>query len=58
MNKWYGYLHTNGSIQVKRYLDSRDLQECRESPFVDSYTQPFSAVDRQEAINIAAGKLK
>ena len=58
MNKWYGYLHTNGSIQVKRYLDSRDLQDCDESDFVVSYTQPFMAIDREEAISIAAGKLK
>ena len=25
--KWWGYVHTNGTIQVKRYFDKQDLEE-------------------------------
>ena len=52
MNKWWGYLHTNGSIQVKRYFDRRDLEEAEESPFVSSYCPPFDAENREEALKI------
>lgn len=41
--KWWGYIHTNGSLQVKRYFDKRDLSEAEESPFVDTIYQPFEA---------------
>lgn len=33
--EWWWYLHINGSIQVKRFYDKRDLDEARESPFVE-----------------------
>lgn len=47
---WWGYLHVNGSIQVKRYWDEKDLQEARESPFVQQVFESFSASDRQDAV--------
>lgn len=53
MNKWWGYLHINGSIQVKRYFDQRDTDEAEESPFVDKVVYPFDAVDRQDALKQA-----
>ena len=56
--QWWGYLHTNGSIQVKRYFDEGDLTEARESPFVVTTCRPFDADNRDEAIKIASGKLK
>lgn len=55
--QWWGYLHTNGSIQVKRYFDARDLSEARESPFVQRMTGTFEADSREEAIVIAGEKL-
>ena len=58
MNKWYGYKHVNGSYQAKRYFDRRDLEDCQESDFVASYTQPFDAKDRAEALEIIERKLK
>jgi hypothetical protein len=51
-NKWWGYLHTNGSIQAKRFFDHRDLQEAAESPFVCAYHGPFDAEDRTKALKI------
>ena len=48
--KWWGYIHTNGSIQVKRYFgDPMDLAEARESPFVHKVFGPFDASSRHEA---------
>ncbi len=49
-NKWWGYIHTNGGIQVKRYFDKQDIIEATESPFVKMAFGPFEAVDRDDAI--------
>ena len=55
---WWGYRHTNGSIQVKRYWgDQRDLQEARESPFVKQVTSTFPAEGREDAIAKATERL-
>ena len=51
-NLWWGYLHTNGSIQAKRYFDRRDLEDANESPFVSTYFGPFEAENRDEALNL------
>ena len=56
--KWWGYLHVNGSIQVKRFFDQRDIDEANESDFVQKTTQPFDAVDRNDALKQASGILK
>ena len=48
---WWGYLHTNGKIQVKRWFnDPRDLDDAYESPFCDRVFQPFPADSRENAI--------
>ena len=51
-NKWWGYIHTNGNIQAKRYFEPLDIQEAIESPFVKKTYGPFDATDRDEAIFI------
>lgn len=48
--EWWGYRHTNGSLQVKRYFDRRDTEEAKESPFCDIVVGPFLAKDREDAI--------
>jgi len=48
--KWWAYIHVNGSIQLKRYFDVRDLTEAAESPFVKDIIQPFDAFDREAAL--------
>jgi len=57
---WWGYVHTNGSIQVKRYFSELDIDEARESPFVKSAYGPWDCKNREEAIakvrNSAMGK--
>ena len=47
---WWGYLHTNGSIQAKRYFDKRDIEDANQSPFCDIVIRPFLASDREDAI--------
>lgn len=54
-NQWWGYLHTSGTLQVKRYLDPLDIQEARESPFCSQVFGPFEASDRDEALAILNG---
>lgn len=49
---WWGYRHANGSYQVKRYFDDRDLEDAHESPFVERVVQPFRAESREQALEI------
>jgi hypothetical protein len=49
-NLWWGYQRINGTVQVKRYFDERDLQDAHESPFCREVYAPFSAADRDDAI--------
>ena len=49
-NLWWGYKHTYGSYQAKRYFDQRDIQEAWESPFVDSVTHEFEAEGCDDAL--------
>ena len=49
-NKWWGYVHVNGSLQAKRYFDKRDIEEALESDFVATVCGPFLAVDRDDAL--------
>jgi hypothetical protein len=53
--KWWGYLHTNGSIVLKRYhalSTAEDIEEAKRSPFVDKVVPPFEAIGREDALNI------
>jgi hypothetical protein len=50
MNKWWAYLHIEGTIQVKRYFSPLDIQEAQESDFVQLVMQPFAATDREDAL--------
>lgn len=53
---WWGYLHANGSIQVKRWFgDPADYTtDCEGNDFVHQVVPPFEAKNREEAaIHIA-----
>ena len=54
---WWGYLHTNNTVQVKRFFDYRDIREAQQSDFVVKTTLPFSAANRQDAMRKAASTL-
>ena len=49
---WWGYKHTNGTYQAKRYFIPLDVQEAHESPFCDIVCGPFEAASREEALAI------
>ncbi len=47
--QWWGYIHTNGQLQIKRYFGPRDITEALESPFVRTAFGPVEANSREEA---------
>jgi hypothetical protein len=51
---WWGYLHQNGSIQLKRWWgDHKDYtDDCYDNEFVQRVVKPFKANDQKEAFNI------
>lgn len=49
---WWGYIHENNSIYIKRYFSDRDIEEAEESPFVSVIWGPFEADNRENAIEI------
>jgi len=51
-NQWWGYLHTSGTYQAKRYFEPLDIEEAEESPFCKKVVGPFDASNRDEALNI------
>lgn len=56
--QWWGYRHTSGSLQVKRWFgDPLDIQEAKESPFCAAVSQPFDADNREDALRILEGKV-
>lgn len=48
---WWGYLHANGTIQVKRWLgDPKDYTEdCEGNDLVQLVVRPFVAKSQEEA---------
>lgn len=46
---WWGYIHTNGTLQTKRWFSLEDITEARESPFVKALYGPFEANSRNNA---------
>lgn len=51
-NLWWGYLHTAGTLQAKRYFSPLDIEEANESPFCKEVVGPFEAENREEALKI------
>lgn len=47
---WWGYVHTNGDLILKRYFDKRDLEEAQQSTFVERLIHLFEAPDRESAL--------
>jgi len=62
MNKimWWGYRHTNGSIQLKRWFgDKADYTtDCVNNPFVAKVVFPFEADTRLIAMLELEKRLK
>ena len=49
-NQWWGYKHTSGTYQAKRYFGALDTDEAIDSPFCEVVVGPFMAEDREEAL--------
>ena len=47
---WYGVLHVDGTIKVKRYLSWLDYKEARDSDFTKWTTRLFEAEHRNDAM--------
>jgi len=58
-NMWWGYLHSNGPLQLKRWLgDHKDyLDDCDGNPFVQQVVRPFEASTHEEALEILKKRL-
>lgn len=56
---WWGYLHQNGSIQVKRWFgDNKDYTEdCEDNDFVQQVVRPFAADTHEKAVEIITQRL-
>lgn len=50
--KWWGYLHSNGTLQLKRWFgDVKDYtDDCEGNDFVQRVCYPFEAGTREEAL--------
>lgn len=53
--KWDGYIHINGHLQVKRMFNGESSIE-KDSPFVARYIEPVKAENRDEAIKLLQQK--
>ena len=58
MVKWWGYIHVDGSLHVKRFFDFGDILEAQASDFVKSVTAPFEADSRSESMEVYKRILK
>ena len=49
---WWGYLHSNGTLQLKRWFgDHEDYTgDCEGNDFVQQVVRPFEADDRADAL--------
>lgn len=47
---WWGYRHTNGTVQAKRFRTQLDIKEAHESWFCAKVVEPFNAKSREEAL--------
>ena len=55
---WWGYLHINGTIHLKRYFSKLDIQDAKMSSFVKYTVQPFEADNREKALKLLINKIK
>ena len=55
---WYGVLHVNGEMKVKRYHSWLDYKEAGDSDFTMWTTRLFEAPDSSDAYSRAIGMAK
>jgi hypothetical protein len=47
--QYWGYVHINGNLIIKRYFDQRDVEDAKVSEFVYKVIPPFYARSKEEA---------
>lgn len=47
---WWGYIHIDESVHLKRYFDKLDISDALDSPFVKSVYGPWEVNSREEAL--------
>ena len=57
---WWGYLHSNGQLQLKRWFgDIEDYTgDCENNDFVVKVVKPFMAPDRDYAMRELEARIK
>lgn len=50
---WYGVLHVNGTLSIKRYFSWADFKEAGDSDFTEFCTRIFEAPTRGTALDEA-----
>jgi hypothetical protein len=57
---WWGYLHANGSVQLKRWFgDHKDYtDDCDGNDCVVQVVRPFAAATREDAIDVLKARLR
>jgi len=57
---WWGYLHSNGTVQVKRWWGDHEdyIEDCRDNIFVQRVVPPFEAPTVQDAFETISKRLK
>lgn len=50
LNAWWGYIHENDTLHVKRYYGLQDIIEAKESPFCKRIHGPFPAKNSEQAM--------
>jgi len=50
---WYGYIHINGNLQIKRYFVASDIIKAKESHFVSDVTPKIESMSREDAVKKA-----
>jgi len=58
-NMWWGYLHQNGTVQLKRWFgDHKDYTEdCYGNDFVQRVVKPFACESYEGAFDILRKRL-
>jgi len=54
---WWGYLHTSGTLQAKRYFTVEAIIEAEQSPFCKLIIKPFEASNREKALSIIESRV-
>lgn len=50
---WWGYVHVDGTLHVKRYFGPEDITDAIDSEFVAHVINPFHATGAEQAAKLA-----